>query len=316
MDENTKDKSLDNLTKAENILVAVSEDTGFDGLAAGLAIYLSLLKLGKNVSIKAKEPSVGDAQNIYGVDKIGKAADKKTPVVVIQNAIDTVDKVTYFLEDNRLKVIIHPLPGSEGVKQEQISLEYSDQPANFIIAIGFDSIEALQNKITHEQQISPETWIIAINKGELKQEFAQETFFDPQATSVSEVAARMLQELALPLDEDISFNLYTAISKTTDNFSPAQTRAQTLEIASWLLKFGAGKASLAQKSADSRPQEIKQQPKFQPQPRPITNIQDFFEAVPTMEEVEAGKESQSADTDWLKPPKIYKGSKSFGESKE
>ncbi|MDP2633002.1 MAG: hypothetical protein Q8P25_04775 [Candidatus Curtissbacteria bacterium] len=300
MDENAKDKTLDNLTKAENILVAVAEETGFDGLAAGLAVYLSLVKLGKNAFVVAQEPKVGDAQSIYGVDKIGKATNKKTPIVVVQNAIDTVDKVTHFLDGNNLKLIIHPLPGSVGVKPEQISLEFSSQPANFIIAIGFDSKEALQQKITHEQQISPETWIITVNKGKLNQEFAQESFIDPQANSVSEVAARMLQDLALPLDEDISFNLYTAISKSTDNFSPAQVSAQTLEIASWLLKFGAGKASLAQKGT--------------PAPQPIKNFQNFFEAVPTMEEVEAGKESQS--TDWLKPPKIYKGSKSFGESKE
>jgi len=310
MDQENKDKTLDNLTKAENILVAVADDAGFDGLAAGLAVYLSLIKLGKNASIIAHEPLIGDAQNIYGVNNIGKSQDKKTPVVVVKNAIDTVDKVTHFLDGDNLKLVIHPLPGSDGVKQQQISFEYQSSPATFIISIGFANMQALKTKITHEQEISPDTWTIAVKKGELSQEFAQETFFDPQANSVSEVAARMLQELAMPLDEDISYNLYMAISQATNNFSPSQTRAQTLEIASWLLKFGAGRASLAQKTFTTQPfpsQKSAQIP-------PIKNIQEFFETVPTMGEVEAGKESQS--TDWLKPPKIYKGSKSFGESKE
>ena len=304
MDQNTKDKTLDNLTKAESILIAVSDETGFDGLAAGLALYLSLIKLGKNVSIAADEPSVGDAQRIYGVNYVGnKEGNKKTPIVVIQNAIDTVDKVTYFLEEDKLKVLIHPLPGSKGVTKEQISLEYSSTPANVIFAVGFENSQQLKSKITHEQQISPETWIISINNAELKQEFAQDAFADHQATSISEVVAKMLQELALPLDEDIAFNLYTAISESNQNFSPSKATPQAFEIAGWLLKFGAGRASLALDTT---------QPSFNRQP--IKTTQDFFEAVPAIEEVERGGEAQTKE--WLKPPKIYKGSKSFnGENK-
>ena len=45
--------------------------------------------------------------------------------------------------------------------------------------------------------------------------------------------------------------------------------------------------------------------------------EDSFETMPTLEEVEA-QESPKASTksgDWLKPPKIYKGSESPGENK-
>lgn len=313
MDQNTKDKTLDNLTKTESILIVVSDETGFDGIAAGLALYLSLIKLGKNVSIVAREPSVGDAEQIYGVNHIGKTADKKTPVVIIQNAIDTVDKVTYFLEEDRLKVVIHSLPGSAGVTKEQISLEYSSTPANLIFAIGFENLHELQSKIAHEQQISPESWIISINVGELKQKFAQDSFVDPQAISISEVTVKVLQELALPLDEDIAFNLYAAISQSTQNFSPARTKPQSFEIAAWLVKFGAGRASLAQKDTKTADQHISQPAAFNR--KPIQTAQDFFESQPAIEEVESAPELKPSK-DWLKPPKIYKGSKSFnGENK-
>lgn len=313
MDQSTKDKTLDNLTKAQSILIAVSDETGFDGLAAGLALYLSLIKLGKNVSIVARDPSVGDAKQIYGVNYIGKTADKKTPIVVIQNAINTVDKVTYFLDEDKLKVLIHPLPGSTGITKEQISLEYSFTPANLIFAIGFENLEELQSKITHEQQISPEVWIISINVGELERKFAQDSFVDLQATSISEVTAKVLQELALPLDEDIAFNLYTAISHSTQNFSPARTKPQSFEIAAWLIKFGAGRASLAQKETKMPDQHISQPAAFNQ--KQIQTAQDFFESVPAIEEVESEPELKPSK-DWLKPPKIYKGSKSFnGENK-
>ena len=171
----------------------------------------------------------------------------------------------------------------------------------------------MQSKITHEQQISPEVWIISVNIGELKQKFAQDSFSDLQAASLREVTVKVLQELALPLDEDIAFNLYTAISQSTQNFSPAHIRPQSFEIAAWLIKFGAGRASLAQKDTKSPNQHISQPAAFNR--KPIQTSQDFFESVPAIEEVESAPELKPSK-DWLKPPKIYKGSKSFnGENK-
>ena len=123
MDQNSKEKTLENLTRAENILIAVSDNSDLDTLASGLALYLSCLKLGKNVSVLAKPPSVGQALMLYGVDKIGKATGKKNLVIVLDNAVKSVDKVTYFLDNDKLKIVVHHLPGSQGVIKEQISFE-------------------------------------------------------------------------------------------------------------------------------------------------------------------------------------------------
>ena len=72
MDPSSKEKTLERLTKAQNVSIIVSDSSGFDGLASGLALYLSLTKLGKNIALYAKHPTVGDASKLYAVDKIGK----------------------------------------------------------------------------------------------------------------------------------------------------------------------------------------------------------------------------------------------------
>jgi len=292
MDQNYKDTILDNLTKAENILIVVSKTLGYDGLAAGLALYLSLIKLDKNVSIVAKAPTVGDAQSLYGVDKIGRAEGIRNPVVVIDNAVETVDKITYFLDKTKLKVVVHPLPGTQEITQDQISVEYTSAPANIIFAIGVDNLYDLRSEFTHEQEISPEAWILNISNLEPSQKFAQIDVVNTQAAGVSEVMARMLQDLALPVDEDIAYNLYSGVRASTNNFSPNLVSPISFEIASWLMKFGAGKTSLARRAKEPfLPPDISQ---------------DFFEKTTAVPK----------STDWLKPPKIYKGSKSVsGENK-
>ena len=310
MDQNLKEKALEKLTKAESIYVVVSKASGLDGLASGLALHLSLVKLGKNASIISKTPSVGDANKIYGVDKIGKLVGKRNLTVVVDNAVESVDKVTYFLDGNRLKVVIHSLAGSNGVSKDQVSLEETVSAAELIFAIGYNSPESLHSEITHEQNISSETLVININNQKSHQKFAQIEVVNDQAATISEVMAKMIQDLALPVDEDIAYNLYMGISEATDNFSPALASPLSLEMAAWLLKFGASRASLA--GAPQRPDFTGSVLPKTVQVIPPIGI-DYMDKTPTVEELEGKQElkDRSASRDWLKPPKIYKGSKSF-----
>ncbi|MCR4324608.1 MAG: hypothetical protein NUV69_02890 [Candidatus Curtissbacteria bacterium] len=338
MDPNLKNKVLEDITEAQNILIAVSPNLGFDGLAAGLGLYLSLAKLGKKAQIAAKDPSVGDAQRLYGVDKVGKKGSTKTPVIVVEDAVDTVERVSYSLEGTRLKIVVHPLPGSKPITEEQVSLEYTSSPADLVFAIGFNSSQELREKVTREQQIDSEATIINVSNKEVSQKFAQVDFVSPVSSGVSEVTAKMAQELSLPVDEDIAFNFYSGIQDSTNNFSPNLASPLTFDAASWLIKFGAGKASLAQTAAkpqiperqirtEQRQQhQIPQQPRLQPDPRfqrppQFPRPQNTMQYPTTgsnksIEEVEGEPQGSRDPNEWLKPPKIYRGSKSFGENKE
>ena len=115
----------------------------------------------------------------------------------------------------------------------------------------------------------------------------------------------MIRELALPLDEDISYNLFAGIAQKTNNFSPYHSNSSCFEIASWLMKFGAGKASLAQNATKLQAgQKAQSATNFytSQSPNPV------FEHVSDIDEKVINADSEQ---DWLTPPKIYKGSKSF-----
>ena len=320
MDQQIKDKTLDQITKAESVLIAVSPSLGFDGLAAGLGLYLSLIKLDKNVSISANLPSVGDAQKLYAVDRIGKLEGVKNPVVVVENAVETIDKVTHYLEGTKLKLVLHPLPGTQQITKDQISIEYNSTPASLIFAIGFNSLHDLRTEITHEQEFNPESWIININNVQSNQKFAQVDIVNQNFSGISEVTAKLIQDLALPIDEDIAYNFYAGMRESTQNFMPSQIDQTTFEIAGWLVKFGAGKASFARNSSEklSIPQsqgfsqQAAPQKRFAPQYN-FTQNPDTLENRAGLEDAEIVKEQRIRENknDWLKPPKVYKGSKSF-----
>ncbi|MDO8487248.1 MAG: hypothetical protein Q7S45_03070 [Candidatus Curtissbacteria bacterium] len=324
MDQNSKQKTLDNLTKAEIILVAVSENAGFDGMAAGLALYLSCLKLGKNTAVQAKNPSVDDAQRLYGVDKIGRIEGSKNLVIVVNDAVENVDKVTYSLEGTKLKIVVHPFPGAKNVNRHQISFEETSTKPNLVFAVGFQTQEELNQVIAHEQNLDPTIWIININKQDVGQLSAQVSANNSQAASICEVTAQIFQQLALPLDEDIAYNLYAGVAQATNYFSPSLASPLSFETASWLLKFGAGRASFAKGQSSQLSMPKPQMPPLEESDiaagGQFQNPNPFDQ--PPIEQVERSKtlspvEGPKATTqeNWLKPPKVYRGSKSFDSEK-
>ncbi len=331
MDQSLKEKTLDNLTKAQSILIMVSQNSQTDGLASGLALYLSLAKLSKNASISAKAPSVGDAQKLYGVDKIGQYKGNKNLVIVINNAIETIDRVSHFLDGDKLKLILHVFPESGGISQNQITFEEEGIKPDVIFTIGYSLENELRTEIEHVQNIDSTSWVVNISLKDLGQILAQVNVFNDKAASLSEITGDYLSQLALPMDEDIAYNLYTGISEATEMFAPAKTSPLSLEIASWLLKFGAGRASLA---GSNRPVTIGEIPAVSPQIIPESTLQSFstpqfetqpvpapiqpqpqFQPQPVVEEaplvqVEEPQEQPppvKSSKSWLNPPKIYKG---------
>lgn len=308
MDPDIKEKTLEKLAKSQSILISVDEDSGLDGLASGLALLLSFQKLQKTTTLIAKTPSVGDASQLYGVSKINNESKGKNLVIVIDDAVKNVDKVTYFLEDNKLRIVIHALANSDGVSQKEISYDHQEQKPDLIFLIGERHPDKVNTEVTPEQLNNSKTWIVNIAKNKLKNNFAHLALIDREAGSLSELTTLIFQELALPMDEDISYNLYTGISNATQKFSASLARPQTFRSAEWLIKFGAGRASFAEESDTGNPVPSTKS-YFDPgQSQPLINTQSDEIIETPVEQVER---KEGAKEEWLKPPKIYKGGKSF-----
>jgi len=317
MDDYLKQETERALARSRNILVAVAREADFDALAAGLALYLSLKKIGNKVSISGPGPKVSDAQSLYAVDKISALDDSRDLTITIDQAVDKVDKVTHSLDGKMLKLVIHALAGSAGVKKEDINFEYSNSKADLIFAIGFASQDQLKNEITHEQNINSDVWILSINKGTMNQKFAQVHLADPQASGISELTSSLIRTLNLPLDEDIAYNLYSGILHATSMFAPQFLKPATLEIARFLIETGAGRASLAGAQytpkpiagrLDQQPENTQQTPSAnRSQPANFPKLLNRSADQKSVEQVEKEGNKES----WLKPPKIYRGSKSF-----
>src|SRR3989344_7962504 len=165
MDHNDQETILSKLTKSEQPLVVVSPKGTFDDLPAGLALYLSIKNLGKKSSIYANTPTVSEARRLYGVGEIGNIKNQKNLVITVQNAVKSVDKVSYFLDrENRLNITVHALAGGPGISSEDVSYESSSVLADVIFAINFKSKMELEQIITPEQFNDPNVLTISLTR--------------------------------------------------------------------------------------------------------------------------------------------------------
>jgi len=291
--------------ESQNILVMVPPGENLDTLAAGLAIYLSLAKKGKNVSIVSPQLPRVEQANLVGIDKISSEASSGKFVITLSDVLGSVDKVTHYLEDDKLNIVIHPLPGSQPFSKEKVSFNASKPSFDQVILVGVEDLNDMGNLYTQDTNLYSKVPILSIGKELIGQRLNAETFSRRSYSSLSEIATILLSKLNLPIDEDIAQNLFQGIAFATDNFQSPSTSADAFEAAALCLKSGARKSVVAQESIR------KQEPARQPISQPVQYQTGKPAKTPEeSEELKEPPEPEEPELDWFTPPKIYKSSKS------
>lgn len=226
------------LTPAQTILITIPKNPNFDQAAACLALFLSLQKTGKQVSVLSSEEMTVGFSHLVGVDKIGSKLDGQDLVVSLP--MEKVEKVTSSDEGGRLNLVIRAKPGSLPIKKEEIVFSSTRPTVDLILAIGVDKLENLGKIYQENKNLFEENPLVNIGPN----------FLNPQASSCSEVVADLIQNLGLPVDEDIGGNLLLGLREATDNFQNPTTTAATFEAAAFCLKTGVKSEPLVSPSPD------------------------------------------------------------------
>ena len=142
MDDNTKQQLIDKISTSKTIAIFVSNKSKYDGLASGLAFYQVFTKINKKVSIYAPDPTVQDAKTLYAIDKINVEESNKNLIINVNNAVKNVEKISHYIENDKLKVVIHALPESKGIPQNDVSIETQSSNQELITDAGCHTLVA------------------------------------------------------------------------------------------------------------------------------------------------------------------------------
>jgi len=299
----------------QSFLIVASPENSFDSLAASLAIFLSLSKKKKNVSIvSSKEPRV-EYSNLVGIDKVKTEVSSGKFIITLKDVLGSVDKVTHYLEDGQLNIVVHPLAGSPPFSKEKVFFKTGEAEVEKIILVGIEDLNLLGSLYTQNKNIYSKDQILSIGTELKNNEINYEVFERKGHSSLSEVTTIFLNKLGLPIDEDIAENLFLGISSATKNFQSSETSADAFEAAAFCLRCGA-KRSVIARELKEQVREIKNTnlsiPKndFEEQNEILNQVRRDPKELPDEDLEEQEMPDPEPEDNWLTPPKIYRSSKS------
>lgn len=268
-----KTKELqDKINQAKSFLIVLPSNPTFDKVAAGLALFLSLKKKGKEVSIICATQMLAGFNHLISVDKVADKVGNRNLIISFDYVKDAIEKVSYNVEDNKFNLVIEPKEGASSLNPQSVNYSFSGSDAEVFFLIGVLKFGDLGDLYEDLRKFFKKKMVIDIDNYSQKVPLTEVNFVDQTASSCSELIVKFLKEYQLPADQDAATNIFLGIENSTQGFR-ARVSAETFEAAAWCLRKGARREYRQPGQAITPPQG----PRIQPAP------------------------------DWFKP-KIYKGS--------
>lgn len=293
-------KVIEVLQNSNSGVICLPEKYTDDSLAAATALYLGLTQLGKNVTLACASEVTS---SLLATDKIQNDITTSGDNLVISFPYQdgSIDKVDYFIQNDKFNIVVTPRAGTEKVNQDQVKYSYSGGNVEFFITIDAVSLRSLGALFTDNQELFKGKTIVNIDRHLTNSFFGTANFVSRTSSSLSEMILSLLKTMNAPIDKDIATNLYAGILAATNNFSSPAVNAETFEASALLLKSGAKKQSNGQPT----PQQGTQPKSFErPGSRPMSMV-ERAPAMPSIEGSDFGQNEEEDDDDWLKP-KIFK----------
>ncbi|KXK08537.1 MAG: Bifunctional oligoribonuclease and PAP phosphatase NrnA [Microgenomates bacterium OLB22] len=254
------------ISEKATIVICLPKNPSIDALAAGASLYFGLTSLGKTVSLVSETSDQKDS-GIIGAEKLSSVLVNNGDTLLVSFPFkdSSVDETSYYVENDRLHVVIRPSAGHEKVRFEDVKYTYTGGKPDLIITIESPRLESLGSIYTQDQETFALTPVINIDRRFNNTMYGKINLVDKQAASVSQLVLQLLYQLRVTVDAEIATNLYKGLASATNQFTSFMTSAQTFETAATLLKSGAnlhGEDPFMLEESNAAPLEV---PREQPQ---------------------------------------------------
>ncbi|OGH10303.1 MAG: hypothetical protein A2857_02555 [Candidatus Levybacteria bacterium RIFCSPHIGHO2_01_FULL_36_15] len=220
-----------------DIGIIVGDPHNLDKVASGLALYLALSEAGKNVQVASKSEPIVEFSNLVGIDRIRKdfSGAVKTFTISLPYAEGEIEKVSYKIENEKLNINL--FAGDQNISFSEKDIKYLKKGSlpSLIITIGVSSVEKLTNFFDFSSNVK----LVNIDNSPENSGYGDIAFVGAGYSSISEMVTKIIHDLSIPMNIDISQNLLDGITAATENFSSYNTSPYAFEAVSYLLRNGA-----------------------------------------------------------------------------
>jgi hypothetical protein len=243
--DNTKQQLVERVKSASNVLVTVGRNPSVDALSALLGLTLVLNKQGKHAAAVFSGQVPSTIEFLQPEETIEKNTDSLRDFIIALDK-NKADKLRYKVEDNVVRIFITPYKTS--ISEADFEFSEGDFNIDVVIALGVRKQEDLDEAITAHGRILHDATVATINIVPDDGGLGSINWYEPQASSLSELVTELTQLLGPDLvDEQIATALLTGIVAETERFSNDKTSSVTMSISAALMKAGANQQLVASK---------------------------------------------------------------------
>lgn len=284
------------LSDAQTVYLFLPPNPSMDRVAAALGFYLSLTQTGKKVMVYCSTPMRVEYSDLVGINKVQKEMMGRNLTVSFDYVEDSIEKVSYNIEDNKFNLVIQPKAGFQPLSAEKVNFTYTGGEADLVWLIGVQGLDHLKEYQEKSENLFAPDKMVAFSIGNQPAISTNFGLIFPQAFSFSEVVVHLLTRLSLPLEADAATNLMMGVEKATKNFSLPGTGVASFEAAALCLRAGA-RRFFAQKKEPPNEAQAPLQP---------MSAQVSAQQAPASSSADTAEKDEKPKPDWLEP-KIYRG---------
>lgn len=207
------------MANSQNVVVVLPRNPSIPAIACGLALSLSLKKQNRQVDTVCQSQMKVEANNLVGVQHVSANLPGRNLVISFNYAKDSIDKVSYNVENGKFNLIVIPKPGNPPLNSAEVEYSYSGINNELVIIIG----SAQAEEANFLPGASENRKIFCLVSG--------------QNRSLAAETTQLIANLDIMPDEDIANNLMLGLVCETSHFQTAT--AADFETAAALLRAGA-----------------------------------------------------------------------------
>ena len=253
MDNNAKSQAIDQIKKAQNVLVTVSDNPSVDQLSACIGFTLLLNKLNKHATavFSGKIPST--IEFLKPEDTLETNTDSLRDFIISLDK-NKADKLRYKVEDDVVKIYITPYRTS--ISDKDLVFDQGDFNVDVIVALGVHSQDQLDNAIQNHGRILHDATIVSVVTGDTDSDIGGINWKDKNASSLCEMLMSISDSLKPGLvDDQIATALLTGIVSETDRFSNQKTTPKAMTMSAQLMSAGANQLLIAESLQKEQPSD-------------------------------------------------------------
>ena len=223
------------IREGENVLVALSDNPSVDELAGAIGLSLALSAAGKHATAiySGKTPNVLEFLNPGETFEVN--TDSLQDFIIALNK-EKADHLRYKIEGDYVKVYITPYKTT--ISEGDLEFSRGDFNVDLVVSLNVPAATELDGALREYGRIMHDATTVNITNG-APGKFGDFEWVDPNASSVSEMVARVAMELNKELDETVATALFSGIAFATDKFTNQATTSEVMKLAAKLMEFGA-----------------------------------------------------------------------------